>query len=52
MSVIPILAIVLFVFLFSKEEAKASEPPQPQKTDQELVAELLAKLLERSDKTK
>ncbi len=50
MSVIPILAIFLFVFLFSKEEAQVSEPPQPP-TDQELIAELLAKLLERGSQS-
>lgn len=51
MSVIPILAIFLFVFLFSKEKAQVSEPPQPPKTDQELIAELLAKLIERGSQS-
>lgn len=49
MNIVLILAICLFFFLFSKEEAKASEPPQSPKTDQELIAELLAKLLARDE---
>lgn len=52
MSVIPIFAVFLFVFLFSKKEAQVSEPPQPPKTDQELIAELLAKLIERGSQSR
>ncbi|NJN39511.1 MAG: hypothetical protein HC790_13815 [Acaryochloridaceae cyanobacterium CSU_3_4] len=49
MGIIPVIAF-FFLVLFLSSEAMASEPPKPEKTDQEKLAELLVKFLDRRDK--
>lgn len=51
MTLVPVLAIVLCTLFLSKGEApKKSKSPEPSKpSEEELIAELLAKLLAREE---